>query len=103
MGEIEILKDALTSLKTKQVQIEQQMAIPDSTSGGCTCGRNNIDEETAAVIRRGDQPLVNWLRNQHYDNETILKVNKPCHEITRSYKYNSKLNIEYLKRKVLYY
>ena len=73
MGEIEILKDALTSLKTKQVQIEQQMALPDSSTG-CTCGRRNMDEETAAILRRGDQSLVNWLRNQHYDNDTILKV-----------------------------
>ena len=76
LGEIEILKDALTSLKTKQVQIEQQMALPDSSSQSCTCGRNNRDEETAAILRRGDQTLVNWLRNQHYDNETILKFVK---------------------------
>ena len=76
MGEIEILKDALTSLKTKQVQIEQQMALPDSTSqASCACGgRRNREEETAAILRRGDQPLITWLRNQHYDNETILKV-----------------------------
>ena len=76
MGEIEILKDALTSLKTKQVQIEQQMALPDSSTAGCTCGRRNMDEETAAILRRGDQPLISWLRNQHLDNETILKVRK---------------------------
>ena len=76
MGEIEILKDALTSLKTKQVEIEQQMALPDSSTGGGTCGRTNTDEETAAILRRGDQPLINWLRNQHLDNVTILKVPK---------------------------
>ena len=79
MGEIEILKDALTSLKTKQVQIEQQMTLqPDPSSrSSCTCGRNNIDEETGVLLRKGDQALVNWLRNQHYDNETILKVKFP--------------------------
>ena len=74
MGEIEILKDALTSLKTKQVQIEQQMALPDSTSQTCACARRNREEETTAILRRGDQTLITWLRNQHYDNETILKV-----------------------------
>ena len=83
LGEIEILKDALTSLKTKQVQIEQQINSPDSTSSsrGCFCSgaRNNVDEEMAATLRRGDQALVNWLRNQHYENETILKVRNAYH------------------------
>ena len=76
MGEIDILKDALTSLKTKQIQIEQQMVLPGSPrDAACACERRSVGEDNASIVRRGDQALVTWLRNQHCDNETILKVN----------------------------
>ena len=52
------------------------MALQDSTPRPCTRDRNNVNEEPAAILRRGDQPLVNWLQNQHCDNGTILKVMK---------------------------
>ena len=62
-------------MKTKQVQMEQQISSPDSTSPsrGCLC---NQEEEMAAALRRGDHDLITWLRNQNYDNETIMKVRK---------------------------
>ena len=76
LGEIEILKDALTSLKTKQIQIEQQMVLPGSPpDAACVCERRSVGEDNASILRRGDPALVTWLRNQHCDNETILKVN----------------------------
>ena len=73
------MKDALSSLKTKQVQIEQQISSPDSTSPSRNNGRSNVDEEMAATLRRGDLELIHWLRNQNYDNETILKVRWKSH------------------------
>ena len=62
-------------MKTKQVQIEQQISSPESSSPsrGCLC---NQEEEMAAALRRGDHDLITWLRNQNYDNETIMKVRK---------------------------
>ena len=60
-------------MKTKQVQMEQQITSPESSSPsrGCLC---NQEEEMAAALRRGDHDLITWLRNQNYDNETIMKV-----------------------------
>ena len=63
-------------MKTKQSQIEQQVApLPDSTGQrACTCTQRSREEETAAILRRGDPALIRWLQNQHNDNETIIKV-----------------------------
>ena len=55
--------------------MEQQITSPESSSPsrGCLC---NQEEEMAAALRRGDHDLITWLRNQNYDNETIMKVRK---------------------------
>ena len=57
------------------------MAMPDppSSSGGSdacpTCAiKCRGDEEMAAILRRGDSTLIEWLRGQGHDNETIVKV-----------------------------